>query len=157
MEFIEGQIYKGNITISGGDNGPTKRWIIISPFNKTHIHSIDDPLDLHCWPLTAAMKGLEGGYLKLIETDSQHPVLQLQRDKEKSGIDDIHMGLHGGRLRQMLDLLENAVENSIAYAPFAAGEILAFMDRAYHSKEEVADVKEQVSGHLQALGYGPVS
>lgn len=39
MEFKEGQIFKGDISISGGGDGPSESWIVISPFNKTHIHS----------------------------------------------------------------------------------------------------------------------
>ena len=46
MEFSEGQIYTGNISMSGGNHGPTRSWIVVSPFNKTHIHSIDEPLSL---------------------------------------------------------------------------------------------------------------
>ncbi|MCG6937380.1 MAG: hypothetical protein LJE83_04315 [Gammaproteobacteria bacterium] len=155
MEFIEGQIFKGNITISGNNDGPTNSWIVISPFNKIHIHSIDDPLDLHCWPLDAARKGLEGGYLKLISTDIEHPVIQLQRAKEKFGVSDIHMGLHGELLEMMFELLGHAVANAIAYAPFAAGEILAFSDRALLSKQELAEIRKRVNEHLHTLGYLP--
>ena len=153
MEFKEGQIFEGNISISGSNNGPTKSWIITSPFNKIHIHSIDDPLDLHCWPIHSAMRGIEGGYLKLVTTDIQHPVIQLQRDKEKSGIYDTHMGLHGEALNKMFELLGHAVENSKAYAPYAAGEILASIDRTPHSKKEIAEIKKRVNEHLDILEY----
>lgn len=148
MKFSEGQIFKGNITLSGGDDGPTRSWIVISPFNKTHIHSIDDPLDLHCWSLFAAQKGIEGGYLELIGTDIDHPVMQLQRDKEKFGINDVHMGLHGETLNKMLQLLEHAVTNGLSYAPYAAGEILAFINSAIHSKKQTEAIKKLVNQHL---------
>lgn len=157
MEFSEGQIYKGNITISGGNNGPTKSWIVISPFNKTHIHSIDDPLDLHCWPLNAARKGLEGGYLELIKTDTQHPILHLQRAKEEQNINDIHMGLHGKHLDQMVDLLDHAVTTQKPYALYVAGEILAFMDRAVHSKKEITNIKKTLNKQLQRLKYPAIT
>ena len=157
MKFTEGQIFKGNISLSGGDDGPTRSWIVVSPFNKTHIHSIDDPLDLHCWPLFSAEKGIEGGYLKLIKTDIEHPVMQLQRDKEKFDISDVHMGLHGESLKKMFQLLERAVANGLSYAPYAAGEILAFIDRANHSKIQAEKIKNLVHQHLQAMEYQPVT
>lgn len=157
MEFTEGQIYRGNISLSGGNDGPTQSWIIISPFEKIHIHSIDDPLDLHCWPLFPAQKGLEGGYLKLIETNIQHPVMCLQRAKEKLGISDIHMGLQGESLGRMFELLGQAVATSQPYALYAAGEILAFMGHANHSKKEMANIKEQVNKHLQVLECMPIT
>ncbi|MDT8283368.1 MAG: hypothetical protein RQ982_11265, partial [Gammaproteobacteria bacterium] len=127
MKFTEGQIFKGNITMSGGNDGPTRSWIVVSPFNKTHIHSIDDPLDLRCWPLYSAQKGIEGGYLELIEIDLDHPVMQLQRAKEKFDLNDVHLGLQGESLGKMFQLLEQAVANDLSYAPYAAGEILAFI------------------------------
>jgi len=151
MKFSEGQIFKGNITMSGGDDGPTRSWIVISPFNKTHIHSIDDPLDLHCWPLFSAQKGIEGGYLELIETDIEHPVIQLQRDKEKFDIHDVHMGLHGESLNKMIQLLEQAVANGLSYAPYVAGEILAFIDSANHSKKQTEAIKNLVNQHLLTM------
>jgi hypothetical protein len=157
MDFSEGQIFKGNISMSGGDDGPTRSWIVVSPFNKTHIHSIDDPLDLHCWPLFSAQKGLEGGFLKLIKTDIRHPVVQLQRAKEKFNVSDVHLGLKGQSLVNMFKLLEHAVETCQPYAKHAAGEILAFMESANHSRQEVTDIKKRVYGNLQTLDYQPVS
>jgi len=157
MKFREGQIFKGTISLSGGSDGPTRHWIVVSPFNKTHIHSIDDPLDLHCWPLFSAQKGIEGGYLKLIETNINHPVMQLQREKEKFDINDVHMGLHDKSLNKMFLLLEHAVANGLAYAPYAAGEILAFIDRANHSKMQVENIKNKVDQHLRSMSYQPVT
>jgi len=157
MKFREGQIFKGNITLSGGNDGPTRSWIVVSPFNKTHIHSIDDPLDLHCWPLFSAQKGIEEGYLELIETDIDHPVMQLQREKENLDINDVHMGLQGESLNKMFQLLEQAVANGLSYAPYAAGEILAFVDRANHSKKQTEYIKNLVKQHLRAMEYQPVT
>jgi len=157
MEFSEGQIYKGNISMSGGDDGPTRSWIVVSPFNKTHIHSIDEPLDLHCWPLFSAQKGLEGGYLKLIKTDINHPVILLQRAKEQFGVDDLHLGLKGEPLIKMFCLLEHAVETCQPYATYAAGEILTFTQSAYHTEKEVTDIMNRVDENLQTLEYQPVT
>lgn len=155
MEFSEGQIYKGNISMSGGDDGPTRSWIVVSPFNKTHIHSIDEPLNLHCWPLFSAQKGLEGGYLKLIKTDKNHPVILLQRAKEEFNVSDVHLGLKGQSLINMFRLLEHAVETSQPYAVYAAGEILTFTQSAYHTDKEVTDIMNRVDENLQTLEYQP--
>jgi len=157
MEFKEGQVYKGNITISGGGHGPTRNWIIISPFNKSHLMSIDDPLDLHCRPIDAAIKGIAGEYLKLVYTDIHHPVVRLQRDKEKPGISDIHLGLYGECLKKMMELLRLAVGEGKPYAPFVAGDILAFIKRAPHSKEDVTAISRRVNEHLQLLEYRPAA
>lgn len=157
MKFDEGQIYKGTITVSGGDDGPIRDWIVISPFNKTHILSINDPLDLHCWPLYSAEKGLEGGYLDLVATDIQHPAMQLQRLKEKHNINDTHLGLHGERLDKMFKLLEQAVLTVEPYAPYAAGEILAFIERADYSKKETESIRQKVYGYLQSMEHEPVA
>ncbi|MCG6938720.1 MAG: hypothetical protein LJE83_11210 [Gammaproteobacteria bacterium] len=157
MEFKEGQIYKGNITISGGDHGPARNWIISPPFNKTRLMSIDDPLDLHCWPIDAARKGIQGDYLKLVYTDIDHPAVHLQRYKEKLGISDIHLGLYGEHLNKMTELLRLAAGEGRPYAPFVAGEILAFIKRALHSKEDVTAIRRRVNEHLQLLEYRPAS
>ncbi|MFW2373678.1 MAG: hypothetical protein ACN4GM_11205 [Gammaproteobacteria bacterium] len=157
MNFTEGQIFKGDISLSGGNGGPTRSWIVVSPFNKLHIHSIDDPLELHCWPVFSAQKGIEGGYLKLIETNIDHPVMQLQRDKEKRGIPDAHMGLHGESLDKMFQLLEQAVADGLPYAPYAAGEILALIDREDFSEKEVKEMKNMVNKHLRTMEQQPVT
>jgi hypothetical protein len=157
MNFIEGQILKGNITMSGGNDGPTRNWIVVSPFNKTHIHSIDDPLELHCWPLFSAQKGIEGGYLDLIGTDINHPVIQLQREKEKLGIHDAHMGLQEESLEKMFQLLEQAVEKGFSYAPYVAGEILAFTDSVDNSEKQSEGIKNLVNKQLRNMELQPVS
>jgi len=150
MALKEGQIYQGNISLTGGSGEETQNWIVVAPFDKMHIHSIDDPLELHCWPIFSAQKGLEEGHLKLITTDIHHPVVLLQHAKEALDIPDTHMGLHGESLRKMFELLEQAVATGKPYAPFAAGEILALTDRTQHSDNEVAAIREQVNKHLQA-------
>jgi hypothetical protein len=38
-----------------------------------------------------------------------------------------------------------------------AGEILAFMDRALHSKKEVKAIKKQVKAHVEQMDYQPAS
>jgi hypothetical protein len=157
MNFIEGQIYRGNITMSGGNDGPTRSWIVVSPFDKTHIHSIDDPLELHCWPLFSAQKGIEGGCLELIETDPDHPVMQLQREKEKLDINDVHLGLHGESLDKMFQLLEQAAAKGLSYAPYAAGEILAFIGSANHSKEQIQKIKSMVDQYLHNTELQPAN
>ena len=157
MDFKEGQIYRGDITLSGEGEGKTRDWIIISPFNKTHMHSINKPLKLHCWPLFAAQKGIEAGRLELIETDLQHPVVHLQREKEKLGIADIHMGLHGEPLEHMINLLGKATRENKSFAPYVAGEILAFMDRALHSKKEEKAIKKLVKEHIKLMDYHTAS
>lgn len=65
------------------------------------------------------------------------------------------MGLHGEQLEMMFELLGHAVANAIPYAPFAAGEILAFSDRALLSKQELAEIRKRVNEHLHTLGYLP--
>jgi hypothetical protein len=157
MDFKEGQIYRGDITLSGEGEGKTRDWIIISPFNKIHMHSINNPLKLHCWPLFAAQKGLDAGRLELIETDLQHPVVHLQREKEKLGIPDIHMGLYGEPLEQMINLLGEATRKNKPFAPYMAGEILAFIDRALHSKKEVKSIKKLVKEHVALMDHQSAS
>jgi hypothetical protein len=151
MNFREGQIFKGNITLSGRDDGPTRSWIVVSPFNKLHIHSIDDPLDLHCWPLFSAQKGIDNGSLKLIKTDADHPVIQLQRAKENFDIRDPHMGLHGDALNKMIELLEHSVASDYPYAAYLAGEILAFIKSANHSAMHAAEIKKLVDQNLLVM------
>ena len=67
IKLEEGQIYEGTISLSGND-GLKRRWIVVSPFGKTHIHSIDDPTDLHCWPASLVQEGVHNGRMKLVET-----------------------------------------------------------------------------------------
>lgn len=149
MKFSEGQIFEGSISLSGENIGPTRRWIVISPFNKIYLCSIDEPLELHYLPIYAAEKGVERGYIELAETDIDHPLIRLQRDKEMCELRDIHLGLHGESLNKMFRLLEHAVKYNVSYAPYTAGEILTFIDCDYHCDESALRIKNQVYQTLQ--------
>lgn len=149
VELQEGQIFEGTISMAGGV-GPLRRWIVVAPSGKTHIHSIDDPVDLHCWPINAALAGLENGNLKLVGYEPDHPVLRLQRAKEALGVTDAHMGLNPASLNKMIDLLERAAMTGEAYTPYAAGEILALMPRTLYSEEEVQEIERRVRDVLKA-------
>lgn len=149
MELQEGQVFEGAISISGGV-GPLRRWIVVAPSGKTHIHSIDNPVELHCWPLHAALTGLENGNLKRIGYEPDHPVLRLQRAKEALGITDAHMGLNQASLDKMIDLLERAAMVGETYTPYAAGEIIALMPRTLYSEEEALAIERRVHDILAA-------
>lgn len=149
VELQEGQILEGTISISGGA-GPLRRWIVVAPSGKTHIHSVDNPVELHCWPIHAALTGLENGKLKLIGYEPDHPVLRLQRAKEAIGVTDAHMGLNQASLDKMIDLLERAAMVGEAYTLYAAGEILALMPRTLYSEEEVRAIERRVHDILKA-------
>lgn len=148
MVFEEGAIYEGNISLSG-DIGPRGRWIVVAPHGKFHLHSIDNPDKLRCWPIHPAIKGIEQGTLELVGHDPEHPAVQLQRVKEAHGIRDIHLGLDGEQLDLMLDLLAAAVESGAPYAPYVAAEIVACDCRVAHSKHEHDDVRLQVTASMQ--------
>jgi len=154
MELKEGQIYEGHVSLSGAE-GPMRRWIVVAPFNKTHIHSIDNPIELHCWPTSVIHQGIRTGRLKLLDTDPGHPVVRLQRAKEAFGIKDTHLGLRGESLNKMLGLLGVAVAMGEDYAPYIAGEILALIKSAPHTRARLESVKTQVYQHLQEWDYRP--
>ncbi len=143
MDLQEGQIYEGMVSALGG-TGPSQHWIIVKPFGKTHAHSIDNPLDLHCMPVAVSHKAIDEGTLRLVETNPDHPVVRLQREKERQHIQDAHLGLHGKDMRKMLDLLEAATAAGEDYAPYAAGEILALLSHSRNTKSEVNDIRERV-------------
>lgn len=124
MQLEEGQIYEGGISISGGD-GPLRRWLVVAPFGKTHIHTIDAPLDLHCWPVTLVESGIESGRLRYVGTEPDHPALQVQRIKERLGVRDAHLSISEQCLERLLGALRFAVETGMEYAPYLAGELLA--------------------------------
>ena len=150
MDLQEGQIYEGMISALGG-KGPLQHWIIVKPFGKTHAHSIDNPLDLHCMPVAVSHKAIEAGTLRLVETTPDHPVIRLQREKERRNIQDAHMGLHGKDMLKMLDLLEAATAAGEDYAPYAAGEILALLSHSRHTKSEVTDIRARVEAAVNRL------
>jgi len=129
MQLQEGQIYAGTLSISGGD-GPFRRWIVVAPFGKTHIHSIDDPLDLHCWPASLVEPGVESGRLQYVDTAADHPALRVQRLKETLGVRDAHLSIDDRQLERLLDALRAAVNAGHDTAPYLAGEILGAVARS---------------------------
>lgn len=154
VQLEEGQVYQGTIAPLGGD-GPRRRWLVVAPFGKMHLHSIDDPTDLHCMPLTTALQGIADGRLKLVGRDLDHPALQLQRTKEQVNIRDTHLSLYGKALNDMLALLEYAVREEQPYAPYAAGEILALINDAIYTAPQVEAVRQHVHEILGAPPAGP--
>lgn len=129
MELEEGQIYEGALSISGGD-GPFRRWLVVSPFGKTHIHCIDNPLDLHCWPASLVEPGIESGRLRYVGKDPEHPGIRVQRLKEALGVRDVHLSINDRQLDRLLDALRSAVAAEADYAPYLAGEILSAVARS---------------------------
>lgn len=129
MELEEGQIYEGNLSISGGD-GPFRRWLVVAPFGKIHIHCVDDPLDLHCWPASLLEPGIVSGRLRYVGTQPDHPGVRVQRVKESLGIRDVHLSINERQLERLLDALRTAVDEERDYAPYLAGEILSAITRS---------------------------
>lgn len=124
MHFEEGQLYEGAISISGGD-GPFRRWIVVSPFGKTHIHSIDEPLEMRCWPAALVESGIESGRLRYAGTDPEHPAVRVQRIKEKLGVRDAHLSLSKSCLDRLIEALRDVAADGSELAPYLAGEILS--------------------------------
>ena len=158
MELEEGQIYEGNLSISGGD-GPFRRWLVVSPFGKTHIHCIDDPLDLHCWPASLVSPALADGRLRYVGSDPDHPGIQVQRLKEALGIRDAHLSIDERQLERLLDALRTTVSDNAALAPYLAGEILSAAARSAllldHRATITATVHAILAGHeLTARAHG---
>jgi hypothetical protein len=128
MKLQEGQVYEGRISLTGGE-GPLRRWLVVAPFGKTHIHSVDDPLETHCWPVTAISEGLAAGRVSLIGYDPDHPMIRLQRAKEACGIRDAALGLPRDMLEKMVALLKQALVEDREVALYAAGEIIELIQR----------------------------
>jgi hypothetical protein len=129
MDFEEGQIYEGRVSLMG-EEGPLRNWLVVAPFGKLHIHSIDDPLDLHCWPAATLKMGSESERVRLVGNDAGHPVIRLQRLKEEMGIQDSDLGLSNENLHKMLRLLHRLLDEQSELGPYAAGEVLALMRRS---------------------------
>ena len=142
MDLRPGDIYQGAIT-AFGHPGPLTHWIVVDPFGRTHLHSFDDPYHLHCMPLTIARQAMKDGTLQWLMYDPEHPVIELQRAKERMDIPDAHLGLRGPFLTRMLTLLENAVANGAPYAPYAAGEILS-LSCIHQNEEQRHQVQDEV-------------
>ena len=140
MQLQEGQVYEGTISISG-DDGPFRRWIVVAPFGKTHIHCIDEPLRLRCWPAALVEAGVQSGRLRLVDTVSDHPIIAVQRLKETLKVPDTHLAISARNLQRLLDALRDAVRAKLDYAPYLAGEILAAVERTAvlaHRQDDVA-------------------
>ncbi len=144
MQVVESQIYEGEVSALGGE-GPAMRWIVVSPFGKTHAHSIDDPRNLHCMPLGILQRCIDEARLKHVDTRPNHPAIQLQRAKEERGLRDTHMGLHGDLLDLMLRFLRTAVAEHAEYAPFLAGEITALLATTELPADEIDTVRAEVA------------
>ena len=150
MQLEEGQIYEGGISISGGD-GPFRRWMVVSPFGKTHIHSVDDPLELHCWPVTLVESGIESGRLRYVGETLDHPAIAVQRIKEKLGVHDTHLSISQHALERLLDALRAATDAGEEHALYLAGEILSAVS---HSANLISQ-REHVTATVYAvLGNG---
>jgi hypothetical protein len=151
MNLLEGEIYEGELSLMG-DEGPLRRWLVVAPFGKLHIHSIDDPLELHCWPATTIELGLDSGRARLVGFEPDHPIIRLQRLKEEHGIKDAELGLLNGNLAKMLALLQQVREQDNELAPYAAGELYALLPRTPISEEQLASIRNQVAGLLSGIG-----
>jgi len=150
MQLEEGQIYEGGISISGGD-GAFRRWLVVSPFGKTHIHSVDDPLELHCWPVTLVESGIESGRLRYVGERLDHPAIAVQRVKEKLGVRDSHLSISQHALERLLDALRAATDAGEEHALYLAGEILSAVS---HSANLISQ-REQLTATVYAvLGNG---
>lgn len=150
MQLEEGQLYEGTISISGGD-GPFRRWIVVSPFGKTHIHSIDEPLEMRCWPVALVERGVGSGRLRYVGMEPDHPAIRVQRIKEKIGVRDAHLSLSKHSFDRLVDALRDAVENDEAVAPYLAGEIFC---SAAHSALAASHREEIVERVHDLLGIG---
>lgn len=128
MKLQEGQIYEGRISLSGAQ-GPVRHWLVVAPFGRIHIHSIDSPLDTHCWPASALLEGLATERARLVGYASHHPMIRLQRAKEAWGIRDTALGLPRHRLEKMLALLRRSLAEDREMALYAAGEIIEYLQR----------------------------
>lgn len=134
-QLTEGQIYEGRVSVSGAD-GPYARWIIVAPFGRVQAYSIDRLYELRCLPIFPLQQGLRNGLLKYVETEPEHPLVQLQQIKELNQVRDTHLGLAGDSLEKMFAILEEAVANGRAYTPYAATEILALLNETLYTEKE---------------------
>lgn len=150
-KIAEGQLYEAEVSLSGGE-GPRRRWIVVAPHGKSHLHSVDDPLELHCWPLLPVLRGLESGRARLVGFEPDHPVVRLQRAKEALAVGDTHCGLKGEGMAKMLELLDRALAEGEPYYPFAAGEVLGLMAELLYTPLEVAAIRARVSDGLERWG-----
>lgn len=151
MNLREGQIYVGHVSLMG-EEGPTRKWLVIAPFGKTHIHSIDDPLDLHCWPAITILRGLENDRVKLVGNNPDHPVIQLQQRKEAMAIKDSDLGLSNSNLHKMLILLQQLLDEGSQLAAYAAGEVFALLRRTPIPQAHAKSIERHIHHLLKKEG-----
>jgi hypothetical protein len=149
MDLEEGQIYEGSVSLMG-EEGPLRNWLVIAPFGKLHIHSIDDPLELHCWPAATLEMGVDAGRVRLVGMDNEHPVIRLQRMKEAMEIRDSDLGLSNENLHKMLQLLHRLFDEHSELAPYAAGEVFALMRRSPIPPPHVKSIERHIVNMLKA-------
>jgi len=119
--FREGEIYEGTFSITGSD-GPPRRWIVVAPWGKHHIHSME-PERFRCWPLNPLVEAIAAGRARGVGFDPDHPMVRLQREKERRGLHDTHLQMDSIGLEAMLLLLEEARAAGADFAPYAIAEI----------------------------------
>lgn len=143
LPFEEGMIFEGEVGAFGFP-GDLTRWITVAPFDKSELHSISDPYDLHCMPVVIASRAISEGRLTHVATDPYHPIVRLQRVKEFLDVRDTHLGAAGGNIEKMLELLGDAVRFGENYAPYAAGEILAMLKKTPSGFSDTQGVAQRV-------------
>lgn len=154
MHIEEGQVYEGGVSLSG-EAGPFRRWLVVAPFGKMHIHSIDTPLELHCWPVNLLQAGIGSGRLSYIGTDPDHPAIEVQRIKERLGVRDAHLSLSLSALERLVAALRHAVAGGAVYAPYLAGEILTAVSHSILPLQQGPQLLATV--HDLLSGAGPVA
>lgn len=148
MDLQEGQVYEGSVSLMG-EEGPLRHWLVIAPFGRLHIHSIDDPLELHCWPAATLELGLAGGRVRQVDSQPDHPVIRLQRLKEEMEIRDSDLGLSNENLHRMLQLLHRLFDEHSELAPYAAGEVFALMRRSPIPSSHVKSIERHIISMLK--------
>jgi hypothetical protein len=149
VKLQEGQVYEGHVSLSGGE-GPLRRWLVVAPFGKTHIHSIDNPLSTHCWPAWAISEGMAAERARLVDFCPDHPMIRLQRAKEVWGIRDTALGLPRQALEQMVALMRQAMTDDKDMAVYAAGEIIELLKRTPLPRAQTKSIErhlDKVLGH----------
>lgn len=150
MNLQEGQIYEGRVSLTGGE-GPLHRWLVVAPFGKTHVHSIDDPLDTHCWPAFAISEGLAERRVSLVGDDPEHPMIRLQRAKEAWDIRDAALGLPRDKLEKMFALMKQALMEDAEVALYAAGEIIELMQRTPLPGAQAKAIERYIARVLKSI------
>ena len=147
MELQEGQVYEGRISPTGGE-GPLRLWLVVAPFGNTQLHSIDDPLDTHCWPGTAVGEGMAHARVSLVGYEPDHPMIRLQRAKEACGIRDTAPRLPGDMLEKMVALMKQALVEDREVALYAAGEIIGLIQRTPVPDAQANSIEQHIGRPL---------